>query len=409
MKHKKYNMGIPDIRKAIIKHFDSNLSKLLMLETLESSDKVFEQLESFVDENFRGISPTQLRKLVDLTQGKEKDRHLLNITRPQFALMIARQKKVEAKFIMLLVDELARLASNDIEDKLLKGFPYFIESYIAYHRFYDTIQLKRMKASELLKEVEKDLADRENKIYPKITDLLTESASNVDSALDTLDRFIQINFKGISSTQLRNIYDRINSAESLKEVKLLKPILVYTAARQARRESIKLIFLFLELIKQAISLGKLKQIVQAVVSIHKYKETYGYLKLKTDHKKHFEHFKHDDLLNVNERYRLFEPIQEALKKFIADNGSGLKSSQFHRLFEPIRAANEGDVDALKWLRPLLLYTAARQRHPKAQNIILFLVELIKNVKDKKQVIGFKNLVEDMISYHRYFDAKVGKQ
>ncbi len=407
MKPKKYKMSVSQIRQAIRKHFKQDLSKLLKLETLDSSDHIFNQLESFVADNYWGISPTQLRKLVDLTKGKEKDRHLLNITRPQFALMIARQKKAEAKFIMLLVDELAILAANDSEEQLIKGFPFFIESYIAYHRFYDTVQLKRMKASELLKEVEKDLADEKNKIFPKVSDLLTTSESNVDSALNALDRFLQKNFRGITSTQLRNIYDRINNAGNLKKTKLLKPVLVYTAARQARRESIKLIFLILELIRQADNFEQLKQILQALVSIHKYQETFAYRKLETNYEQHFKQFNYEDILIMNEKYRLFDPIQEALKKFITGNRSGLKSSQFHRLFEPVQAAN--DIEAVKWLRPLLLYTAARQKHTKARDIILFLVELIKNVKEEKHITGFKNLVEDMISYHRYFDAKKEKE
>ena len=76
----------------------------------------------------------------------------------------------------------------------------------------------------------------------------------------------------ITTTQLRNIYSRVVDADSVQEVKMLRPNLVYIAARQGKGVE-PIISFFNQLIKginDEEQLKSFKKVMESVVAYHKF-------------------------------------------------------------------------------------------------------------------------------------------
>ena len=399
-KFSKYK-SVSDIRNEIEAFFlPLDLKVLLTFKNQSEEDikKVFALLDRFVSKNFKGISPNQLRKLVDLLP-EPIGLNRLKMTRPQFALMIAKERMVEAKFMMLLVDEVAKVADADTID----GFGFFKESLLGFHRFHHLMKIKKMKPEYLPRDILKDLKHKNERADNlKIEHLLGYGGVRTDEIVNRLELFLNKNYRGIKTNQLRNLYDEILKDDSLKNVKLRRPVLLHTAARQEQRESLKLVRLIIELIDKATDLTQLKKLIEAIVSIHKYSESQRGRVEKSNPNQFFKPFDLMTLLEMRSKVNIsrYSKIQSLLKEFVLENGAGLKPSQFHRILHPIQTAES--LIELKMLSPLLLYTAARQDSPRAKKIILFLVELIKTTSEENHLEDFRTLTEDLISYHRYF-------
>ena len=94
----------------------------------------------------------------------------------------------------------------------------------------------------------------------------------LDKVYDNIAFFIEKNHKMITTTQLRNIYSRVVDADSVQEVKMLRPNLVYIAARQGK-EVEPIIDFFNQLIKginDEEQLKSFKKVMEAVVAYHKF-------------------------------------------------------------------------------------------------------------------------------------------
>ena len=94
----------------------------------------------------------------------------------------------------------------------------------------------------------------------------------LDKVYDDIAVFIEKNHKMITTTQLRNIYSRVVDADSVQEVKMLRPNLVYIAARQGKDVE-PIINLFNQLIKEINDeeqLKSFKKVMEAVVAYHKF-------------------------------------------------------------------------------------------------------------------------------------------
>lgn len=94
----------------------------------------------------------------------------------------------------------------------------------------------------------------------------------LDKVYDDIAKFIKENHTMITTTQLRNIYSRVVDADSVQEVKMLRPNLVYIAARQGK-EVEPIINLFNQLIKEINDeeqLKSFKKVMEAVVAYHKF-------------------------------------------------------------------------------------------------------------------------------------------
>ena len=94
----------------------------------------------------------------------------------------------------------------------------------------------------------------------------------LDKVYDDIAKFIKENYTMITTTQLRNIYSRVVDADSVQEVKMLRPNLVYIAARQGK-EVEPIIDFFNQLIKginDEEQLKSFKKVMEAVVAYHKF-------------------------------------------------------------------------------------------------------------------------------------------
>lgn len=94
----------------------------------------------------------------------------------------------------------------------------------------------------------------------------------LDKVYDDIAKFIKENHTMITTTQLRNIYSRVIDADSVQEVKMLRPNLVYIAARQGKGVE-PIISFFNQLIKginDEEQLKSFKKVMEAVVAYHKF-------------------------------------------------------------------------------------------------------------------------------------------
>ena len=94
----------------------------------------------------------------------------------------------------------------------------------------------------------------------------------LDKVYDDIAKFIKENHTMITTTQLRNIYSRVVDADSVQEVKMLRPNLVYIAARQGKDVE-PIIDFFNQLIKginDEEQLKSFKKVMEAVVAYHKF-------------------------------------------------------------------------------------------------------------------------------------------
>ena len=67
-------------------------------------------------------------------------------------------------------------------------------------------------------------------------DLLNMSkVSNLDTVLNQIEKFVEQEGKTLSTSQLRNIYDKAIKVDTVNELKLLRPNLAYLAGRRLFR------------------------------------------------------------------------------------------------------------------------------------------------------------------------------
>jgi len=97
--------------------------------------------------------------------------------------------------------------------------------------------------------------------------------ANLDAILSSIEKFVSEEGKNLSTSQLRNIYDKANKAATVNELKLIRPNLAYIAGRSANdREKSLLAFIDL-LIKEVNSDAKVKEFhtfFESVVAYHKF-------------------------------------------------------------------------------------------------------------------------------------------
>lgn len=111
----------------------------------------------------------------------------------------------------------------------------------------------------------------------KDSDELLDGES-LNAILDCLERFVENNYKGLTTSQLRNIFSQIKKAK-LAQLPMLRPKLAYVAARQ-KNERATIITTFIgDLIKRTVAtpsaesaraLKSLKANMEALVAYHKF-------------------------------------------------------------------------------------------------------------------------------------------
>ncbi|MEP7372578.1 MAG: type III-A CRISPR-associated protein Csm2 [Chitinophagaceae bacterium] len=123
-----------------------SISKILLFEKASPDDiKIgVEMIERLVRSNKR-VTTHQIRNIYSLIQDlgeedKEKRLKELHRLRPKLAYIGARQREIDGKIIIKVLDELIKTIDlKDGEDnviKKIKGLHYIMESIVAYHKFH---------------------------------------------------------------------------------------------------------------------------------------------------------------------------------------------------------------------------------------------------------------------------------
>lgn len=131
-------------------------------------------------------------------------------------------------------------------------------------------QQKKKTFQELALDVKKQFFN------DNIDELLNmSSTNNLDSILQNIEKFVSEEGKSLSTSQLRNIYDKVKRLKDndLNGLKLFRPNLAYIAGRSTNEKE-KSLLAFIDLLIKSINSEKqvkeFKIFFEAVVAYHKF-------------------------------------------------------------------------------------------------------------------------------------------
>ncbi|PLB85959.1 type III-A CRISPR-associated protein Csm2 [Dysgonamonadaceae bacterium] len=121
------------------------------------------------------------------------------------------------------------------------------------------------------------LAQKEEDEFRKISvynDLFAlDKSTQLDKVFNQLEIFVKKYANSITTSQIRNIYNKIVKIKDTKDLKLMRPNLAYIAARQDN-DNAKTFTVFIDhLIQQVNSQDELesfKKVMEAIVAYHKF-------------------------------------------------------------------------------------------------------------------------------------------
>lgn len=118
--------------------FKEHYDALLSMKESEKLDEIIESIKDYVKAYVKGVSTSQLRNIYAKIKPlkKEADINQLKLERPKIAYIIARQNDERAVAMMLVIDDLMKSVNTKPQ---LENFQYFMESVVAYHKFYDKV------------------------------------------------------------------------------------------------------------------------------------------------------------------------------------------------------------------------------------------------------------------------------
>ena len=97
--------------------------------------------------------------------------------------------------------------------------------------------------------------------------------ANLDNVLHTIEKFVSEEGQNLSTSQLRNIYDKVLKAQNINELKLVRPNLAYIAGRSSNDKE-KSLLAFIDLLIKSVNsetqIQEFKIFFEAVVSYHKF-------------------------------------------------------------------------------------------------------------------------------------------
>ncbi|NTV18267.1 MAG: type III-A CRISPR-associated protein Csm2 [Bacteroidales bacterium] len=103
--------------------------------------------------------------------------------------------------------------------------------------------------------------------------ILLQKVSSYNEYIDKVKRYVENTKKGMTTSQLRNVYSRIKNLESITELFTLRPKVAYVAGRADRHELKTFLYLIDQLIRSVDDVSKLKQLkdfFEAIIAYHKY-------------------------------------------------------------------------------------------------------------------------------------------
>lgn len=122
-----------------------------------------------------------------------------------------------------------------------------------------------------------DLGQKLHQKYFDETNVLSSfsDASKADELIKNIDKLVSDEAEYLSASQLRNVYDKIISANDLMALKMIRPQLAYMAGRVSGKDvfKIKSFLSFIDyLIKETTeeSLDTFKKFMEMIVAYHKY-------------------------------------------------------------------------------------------------------------------------------------------
>lgn len=122
-----------------------------------------------------------------------------------------------------------------------------------------------------------DLGQELHKKYFGETNVLSSfsDASKADELINKIEKLVSDEAEYLSASQLRNVYDKIISANDLMALKMIRPQLAYMAGRVSGKDvfKIKSFLSFIDyLIKETTeeNLDTFKKFMEMIVAYHKY-------------------------------------------------------------------------------------------------------------------------------------------
>ncbi len=131
-----------------------------------------------------------------------------------------------------------------------------------------------------------------------------------------------------------------------------------------------------------------------------------FAELAEEGKKYFGELK-PELLKFKQSTKIDE-IFATTENFVQERGKDITTHQLRNIFQEIKKAK--DPASLKLIRPNLAYIAGRlegkaENAKNAKSFVAFIDSLIKEVKDESQLENFKDFMEAVVAYHKFYGNK----
>lgn len=122
-------------------HFGEHYRHLLQIDRQETGlQELLDRIKSFVENNYKGVTASQLRNIFSRLK-TARNAAAVQRLRPNIMYIIARQDgKPEAQRLMYVVEDLMRQTETDDQ---VRGLQKFMESIVAYHKFFEVTKNKR--------------------------------------------------------------------------------------------------------------------------------------------------------------------------------------------------------------------------------------------------------------------------
>lgn len=126
---------------------------------------------------------------------------------------------------------------------------------------------KNKTFAELAEDASKHFGTLKNEIFQ------FEESQKIDELFQKTEEFVKNYGKDVTTHQLRNIYQEIKKANSLMDLKLLRPNLAYIAGRLEKNEKGKAFVAFIDNLIREVKekqVENFKSFMESVVAYHKF-------------------------------------------------------------------------------------------------------------------------------------------
>jgi CRISPR type III-A-associated protein Csm2 len=118
-------------------------------------------------------------------------------------------------------------------------------------------------------------SNQKHALENRVSDILSMNTLNtgIDSLLTDIKSYADLYGKRLNTSQLRNIFSKVLGATSPLSLKLLRPKIIYVAARQQNNEAKRVVEFFESLIQSVDTNEKVKNyqsFMEAFVAYHKH-------------------------------------------------------------------------------------------------------------------------------------------